>query len=44
VERSRASVLSFSDSASLVLEIKVMSWIHRLSNPMSIVSTDQSNR
>jgi len=44
VERSRASALSFSDSASLVLEIKVMSWIHRLSNPISIVSTDQSNR
>jgi hypothetical protein len=36
VERRDAPALSFSDTASLVLEIKVMGWIHRLSNPISV--------
>jgi hypothetical protein len=36
VERRRAPALSFSDTASLMLEIKVMGWIHRLSNPISV--------
>src|SRR3979411_3197879 len=36
VEGRRASARSFTDSASLVIEIKVMSWLHRPSNPISL--------
>jgi hypothetical protein len=44
VDGGRVSALSFSDSVSLVFEIMVMSWLHRPSNPISVISTDQSNR
>jgi hypothetical protein len=43
IEGRPAPDLPSSDLASLVLEITIMGWLHRPSNPISVISTDQSN-
>jgi hypothetical protein len=44
IEGRPAPDLPSSDLASLVLEITIMGWLHRPSNPMSVIAIDQPNR